>query len=292
MRSASCPSCPGRQNSGAGANSLYGAIANLVIPAQATPLASPRRKPGSSFSLRASGASWIPASAGMTQAGKRRRVGNGARSCSRAIAQKKKCRCPPKRWWARFASPTLRNHSPPNPRVSWLTYTSLTSSIEGRCREASCKRDGVRCPCGPVTQTGARGGVGLPRVHYDELRLWRSLNRLVAEASSHPLPRGERGGTRCGRHRFSPLPLWERAFRRELARAKLLRKSHGGKGEGLRGVPEPLAGALAPAKPSHYVPRARKTRAMTGHRCKRREERWDLVLARASRPRPPARTFA
>ena len=75
MRSASCRSCPGRRNSGADASSLsylptrgryeYGATANLIIPAKATPLASPRRKPGSSF-LRASGASWIPAFAGMT----------------------------------------------------------------------------------------------------------------------------------------------------------------------------------------------------------------------------------
>jgi hypothetical protein len=58
MRSASCPSCPGRRNSGADASSLsylptrgrfeYGATANLIIPAKATPLASPRRKPGSS----------------------------------------------------------------------------------------------------------------------------------------------------------------------------------------------------------------------------------------------------
>ena len=51
-------------------------------------------------------------------------------------------------------------------------------------------------------------------------------------------------------------------------------------------------GTLAPAKSSHYVPLARKTRAMAGHRCKRRQERWDLVPAGVSRPRPPARTFA
>jgi hypothetical protein len=50
--------------------------------------------------------------------------------------------------------------------------------------------------------------------------------------SRHPLPRGERGWRSLLCH-SSPLPSWERAFRRDLAQ-RSLRKSHGGKGEGVR----------------------------------------------------------
>jgi hypothetical protein len=49
------------------------------------------------------------------------------------------------------------------PRVPRLKYTSPTSSVEGGAimrRRASGTGCGV--PAGPVTQTGARGGVGLP----------------------------------------------------------------------------------------------------------------------------------
>jgi len=58
----------------------------------------------------------------------------------------------------------------------------------------------------------------IERVGSSRVRLSPSP-RLAAEAAIHPLPRGERGKSR--RPRRPPCPVWERAFRRDLARAKL-----------------------------------------------------------------------
>jgi hypothetical protein len=78
---------------------------------------------------------------------------------------------------------------------------------------------------GPVFFRASRRELDTGFRRYDERKV-RLCNVVVG-----PPGKGE-VWMRVGAVAFSPRPLWERAFRRDLARAKLARKSHGGKGEG------------------------------------------------------------
>ena len=138
--------------------------------------------------------------------------------------------------------------------------------------------------------------------------LWRKRGLPVRKVAAAGAPRGARvpQGTHAGLRFSARHPPQTPGARRVAARRTHVLQQASPRRKPGSSLPSRLrreldtgfrryddgTGTLAPAKSSHYVPLARKTRAMAGHRCKRREERWDLVLARVSRPRPPARTFA
>ena len=77
----------------------------------------------------------------------------------------------------------------------------------------SAATDCIPPPCGEVRRRSCDAGVGGLRNNGGHASLCPPYGLAAANTGS-------------------PLPLWERAFRRDLARAKLLRKSHGEKGEG------------------------------------------------------------